>query len=82
LCEDERADRIIKLFKKYGLRTNVSQLGIRPTAEEILNLMYQDKKVSSGNLVLILAEDIGKSKIVNDIDPDKLKEFLRNIISR
>ncbi len=80
ICDKGRSERIITLFKKYGMRTNVSELGIKPEAEEILNLMFQDKKVSSGNLVLILAEDIGQSKIVNDVDPNQLKEFLKKVI--
>jgi len=78
ICETGCADRIEKLFKKYEMRTRVSDLNEgKITAERILELMYQDKKVSSGKLVLILATGIGESFVKKDVNPDQLLEFLK-----
>jgi len=81
ICEKGCADRIEELFVKYGMRTKISDINSESegkiTPDRILDLMYQDKKVSSGKLVLILAEDIGKSFIKKDVNPNDLLEFLK-----
>jgi 3-dehydroquinate synthetase len=51
------------------------------TAERLLELMLQDKKVDAGALTLILAADIGAARIVKNAATDDLKEFLKEKIA-
>jgi 3-dehydroquinate synthase len=76
LPEDEAA-RVARHFAAVGLPTKLSAVpdGL-PGADDLLNLMFQDKKVKQGKLTLILARGIGKSFIAPDIDPAELRAFL------
>ena len=76
LCPEGRAARIRKHFQSKKMRTEISELGVTCNADDIINIMYQDKKVSSGNLVFILAKDVGESIIYKDVNVKKLKQFL------
>lgn len=76
ICKSGCSERIENLFKGFGMKTRISELEKKISAEDMLRIMNQDKKVTSGKLVLIMAEDIGRSKVVKDIDINKLQEFL------
>lgn len=80
ICEAGCADRIEKLFKRFDIRTDISELEEKFDTESIMNLMAQDKKVEAGKLVLILAEDIGKSFIKKDVDANQLRTFFNEEI--
>ncbi len=76
ICPKNRADRVENLLKKFGLRTNVKELKHKFKIDEIISLMYQDKKVADKKLTFILAKDIGNSFIKKDIDEKSLRKFL------
>ncbi|MDX1949445.1 MAG: 3-dehydroquinate synthase [Rickettsiales bacterium] len=81
ICPKNTADRVENLLKKFGLRTRVSELKKKFKIDEIVSLMYQDKKVSDKKLTFILANDIGKSFIKKDVDEKILRKYLeRDII--
>lgn len=80
VCKTGCADRLENLFRKHGMKTMVSELGKKYSVDEIIKLMYQDKKVSGGNLVLILAKNIGESFIKKDVPESDLREFLKTKI--
>ncbi|MEA2935194.1 MAG: 3-dehydroquinate synthase, partial [Variibacter sp.] len=45
------------------------------TADTLMNLVAQDKKVNRGALTFILARDIGQSFIAPDVDPAEVRAF-------
>jgi 3-dehydroquinate synthetase len=49
-----------------------------PPAETFLDIMAQDKKVSRGALTLILVRGIGEAFVERGVDPDLLRDFLRD----
>ena len=50
--------------------------GWTASAENIVAAMAQDKKVRRGALTFILAQDIGRSFIAKDIEPEAVRAFL------
>jgi 3-dehydroquinate synthase len=80
ICKTGCANRVENLLRKHGIKTKVSELGKKYSVDEIIKLMYQDKKVSGGNLVLILAKNIGESFIKKDVSEKDLREFLKTKI--
>jgi len=80
LCEKGQSDRLEKLLRKHGMRTKISELGKKISAKQMIEYMYQDKKVVSNKLTFILASDIGKSFIKKDVDTAQLEKFLNEVI--
>lgn len=76
ICKKGCADRLEKLLKSRKMKTRATQIGIKLDPEKIIRLMYQDKKVQSGKLTFILAEDIGKCVVKKDVDEASLRKFL------
>ena len=77
LCAPQTAARVAAHLKTVGLPTRIADIsGTLPSADEMLRLMRQDKKVQSGKLTLILAKQIGSSFATRDVAPDTLLEFL------
>ncbi len=82
-CSIEDAERVEAHLKSAGLPTKISQIpGEIPSAEELLDFIAQDKKVSRGKLTFILTKDIGKSYIANDIAPAEVLAFLQDALEK
>ena len=81
ICKTGRAERVEKLLRRHGMRTKISEVVQKTSAQALIDLMYGDKKVDSGKLVFILAEDIGKAFVKKDVEEKNLKEFLEHEIS-
>jgi len=76
-CKGQDIIRVQSHFEKMGLPTHISSIeGYEFTAEEILEAMYQDKKVSDGALTFILTKGIGGAFIQKNVDPKLVLEFL------
>jgi 3-dehydroquinate synthase len=45
-------------------------------ADALMTLMAQDKKVKRGRLTFILLKALGEAVIVNDVEPQKVRDFL------
>lgn len=75
-CPSSEAERVSLHFAQQGLPAHLSDIDFTPTAEALLAAMEQDKKVSDGNINLILARSIGDGFIAPDIDRAILNEFL------
>ncbi len=75
------AARVQRHLAAVGLPTRLqdiagfSQEGLGD-ADSLLALMAQDKKVKRGKLTFILLEKIGRAVIVNDVDPNTVRDFL------
>jgi 3-dehydroquinate synthase len=82
LCSGQDAQRVERHLKTVGLPTRIRDIpGWSHSTAEILEAMYQDKKVSRGKLTFILAHGIGKSFIQRGVEPEKVEAFLRQELS-
>lgn len=82
LCPEGTSERVEDLLKSKGLRTKIYEVKDNITIDEFIRPMYGDKKVEGGKLVFILAENIGKAILKKDVDENKLREFLKDEITR
>ncbi|MCH9766069.1 MAG: 3-dehydroquinate synthase [Alphaproteobacteria bacterium] len=74
---DGSAARVSAHFSAVGLPTQISNIpGAPPDVAMLLKLMRQDKKVRHGDLVLVLARDIGDAFLTSDVQTDVLETFL------
>lgn len=77
LCPGQDVVRVERLLEKSGLAPTLEALNTGAfSAEDLLAYMYQDKKVESGTLTLILAKGIGKSFVQKGVDAAPLRAFL------
>lgn len=77
LCEQEDVERVIEHFKRSGMRAFLSEISSDlPATSEIIRLMYQDKKVSSGTIKFILTRGIGEAFISDAVDMQVVQELL------
>ena len=53
-----------------------SVAGFLPDADQLMNLIAQDKKVQRGRLTFILARGIGKAFVAPDVDAAEVRAFL------
>lgn len=70
LCSGQDATRMENHLKACGLKTEISDIApvLDHDAHEITNLMYHDKKASSGKIGFILVREIGKAFQSSDVD--------------
>jgi 3-dehydroquinate synthase len=70
-------ERMKHHFSAVGLPTRIAEIpGSMPNAEQLLDLIAQDKKVKRGKLTFILARGIGASFIAPDVEADDVRNFL------
>ena len=75
------AARLTKHLADTGLPTRLqdiagfAQEGLAD-ADALMALMAQDKKVKRGRLTFILLKALGQAVIVNDVEPQKVRDFL------
>ena len=68
LCAQECPSRVRAHLKAMGLKTDLRDIdGPLPSADDLIALMGQDKKVVDGELRFILARDIGQSFVTSDV---------------
>jgi 3-dehydroquinate synthase len=65
-------DRILSLFEGIGLSTRVSDA----ETGRVWEAMKRDKKFIHGRNRFVLLEEIGKARVVEDIDPSILEQAL------
>jgi 3-dehydroquinate synthase len=80
LCSESDVQRVEKHLKAVGLPTGLYDIHDRWNANDLLEAMYQDKKVSAGTLTFILAKGIGKAFIAKDVDPVSVRTMLEEEI--
>ncbi len=78
LCPPQTAARVAAHLKGAGLPTLISDIpgGEQPSADTLLRLMHQDKKVRDGRLTLVLVKGIGEAFITRDVTAPEVGEFL------
>lgn len=82
LCSPSDAERVKEHLQVMGLP--VSPYDIRPDwdVDKLIEYMEQDKKVSDGKMVFILARGIGKSFVAKDIEAKDVEVFLHHFLGR
>ena len=82
LCAQELPSRVRAHLKTMGMKVDISDIpGPLPTAEDLLALMGQDKKVVAGELRFILARDIGDAFVTGDVDRESVLSVLSEALS-
>jgi 3-dehydroquinate synthase len=82
LIPENDAVRVKRHLAEVGLPTHLqdvagfAQEGLAD-ADALMNLMAQDKKVRRGRLTFILLEAIGRAVIARDVEPSRVRDFLK-----
>ena len=82
-CSGQDAMRVEQHLKQVGLPTAISDIpGFTATADEILDAMAQDKKVSRGQLTFILTRAIGESFIARGVASADVRTYLEQAMKQ
>jgi 3-dehydroquinate synthase len=77
LLPETEVDRVVHHLATVGLPTHAAQVpGERASADQLMDLIAQDKKVKRGTLTFILARGIGSAFVAKDVDPADVRAFL------
>jgi 3-dehydroquinate synthase len=77
LCAAEDAARVERHLEAVGLPVKIAAIpGAKPSPDDLLRLMAQDKKVKGGELSLVLVRGIGQAFVAHDIPLPQLTAFL------
>ena len=83
LASPDDAARVEAHLREVGLPTKLSDVpGVLPGAEQLLNFIAQDKKVSRGALTFILTRGIGQSFIAHDVPSSEVFSFLQDSLGQ
>ncbi|MDP2622075.1 MAG: 3-dehydroquinate synthase [Hyphomicrobiales bacterium] len=82
-CKPAVATRVSAHLARAGLPTHISDIpAALPDAAGLIGLMQQDKKMSAGRPIFILARGIGRAFICGDVPVDRLQAFLETKLKR
>ena len=80
-CPQEDPSRVRAHLKSMGMKTDLADIpGQLPSAQELLALMAQDKKVIDGRLRFILANGIGEAFVADDVDESIVTSVLEDAL--
>ena len=79
-CPPGTAARVSRHLAAVGLPTRIAHIpgSARPTVDQLLDLMAQDKKVRDGQMTFILVRGIGQSFVSRDVTPAAVRTFLES----
>ena len=79
LCSQEDPSRVRAHLKEMGMKTDLNDIpGELPSAEALVDLMGQDKKVVDGQLRFILARGIGEAFVTADVPRDAVVQVIQD----
>ena len=82
LCSQEDPSRVRAHLKAMGMKTDLSDIpGELPSAEALVELMAQDKKVVDGQLRFILARGIGQAFVTADVPRNAVVNVLEDALA-
>jgi len=83
LCAADDAARVERHFEAVGLPVKIAAIpGAKPSPDDLLRLMAQDKKVKGGKLALVLVRGIGQAFVEHDVALPQLMAFLAQECAR
>ncbi len=82
LCSQEDPSRVRAHIKAMGMKTDLADIpGDLPSAEALVELMGQDKKVVDGQLRFILARGIGEAFVTADVPKEAVLGVLKDALA-
>lgn len=82
LASQETPSRVRAHLRSMGMKTDLADIpGDLPSAEDLMSLMAQDKKVIDGKLRFILARDIGQAFVTSDVPSEKVMSVLQDALA-
>jgi len=82
LCSQEDPSRVRAHLRSMKMKVDLSDIeGDLLNAQELLNLMGQDKKVVDGKLRFILARGIGEAFVTADVPPEAVLSVLNDALA-
>ncbi|MFD0978587.1 3-dehydroquinate synthase [Tropicimonas aquimaris] len=83
LCAQEDPSRVRAHLREMGMRVDLSDIpGDLPSAEALMDLMAQDKKVVAGVPRFILTRGIGRAFVTSEVPRDKVLDLLEDELGR
>ncbi|MCC5969715.1 MAG: 3-dehydroquinate synthase [Pararhodobacter sp.] len=83
LCAQETPGRVAAHLAAMGMKHRLADIeGELPDAEALIALMAQDKKVVDGRMRFVLARDIGKAFVTDDVPPEALRALLDEALTQ
>jgi 3-dehydroquinate synthase len=83
LCSQEDPSRVRAHLKDMGMKVDLADIsGDLPSAEVLLDLMGQDKKVVDGQLRFILVNGIGKAFVAAEVPSDIVLSVLQDAMAQ
>ena len=81
LCSQEDPSRVRAHLRAMGMKTDLADIpGELPSAESLVDLMSQDKKVLDGQLRFILARGIGQAFVTSDVPREAVISVLEDAL--
>ena len=82
LCTQEAPERIAAHLAAMGMTRRLSDIpGTLPGPDTLIGLMAQDKKVVAGRMRFILAHDIGRAFVTDQVPPERLRALLSDALA-
>ena len=82
LCPQEAPSRVRAHFRTMGMKADLADIeGPLPDADALMALMAQDKKARNGGIAFVLADDIGRARLVRDADPEVARAMLAEALA-
>ncbi|RPE71459.1 3-dehydroquinate synthase [Pacificibacter maritimus] len=79
LCSQEAPSRVRSQIKAMGMKCDLKDIaGDLPSAEALVDLMAQDKKVLDGQLRFVLARSIGDSFVTSDVPREAVLRVIQD----
>ena len=83
VADGAASERVRRHFRSMGMCTDIRQLAVRLSpAERLMSLMEQDKKVINGRQRFVLASDVGKAFVSDDVSPGAVRRVLERSAGR
>lgn len=82
LCPQEAPGRVAAHLAAMGMVSSLAGIpGPLPDAEGLLALMAQDKKARDGRIAFVLADDIGRTRVVREVDSGIVRDILAEALA-
>jgi 3-dehydroquinate synthase len=82
LCPQEAPSRVRAHLRAMGMKATLADVdGPLPDADGLMALMAQDKKARDGRIAFVLADDIGRARVVRDAPPEAARAVLADALA-
>ncbi|MEM6811912.1 MAG: 3-dehydroquinate synthase [Pseudomonadota bacterium] len=83
ICPQEDLQKVIAHFERYDIKTRIAQIHpqITQTSDELIELMYKDKKAMGDKIGFIIVDGIGKAHQSFDVKMDDVKYVIEQSLS-